>query len=75
MEEWRHNSTILNLDTRWRFVVKFHAPAALRLGKEPPVPLFRRLGGPRSSSGCYGEEKYVLPLPGIEPLYLGHLII
>jgi hypothetical protein len=45
-----------------------HAPAALTLGKEPPLyPLNRRLAGHRSRSGRCGEKKYLLPLPGIEP--------
>jgi hypothetical protein len=40
-----------------------HAPAVL-----PPTPIrYRRLGGPKSQSGCGGEEKKPsLLLPGIE---------
>jgi hypothetical protein len=44
-----------------------HASAALHPGKQPLVPLTRRLGGPRSRSGGSGEEKIVLPLPGFKP--------
>jgi hypothetical protein len=34
--------------------------------------LYRRLGGPQSQTGHYGEEKYLFPLLGIDPLFLGH---
>jgi hypothetical protein len=33
----------------------------------PQYPLSRRLGGPQSHSGRFGEEKYLLPLPGFDP--------
>jgi hypothetical protein len=46
---------------------QFHAPAALPPGKEPLVPIDRRLGGPQSRSGRCGEEKNSEPLPRIEP--------
>jgi hypothetical protein len=38
-----------------------HAPASLLQGKEPLVPLVRRLGGPQSRSGRGGEEKIPTP--------------
>jgi hypothetical protein len=41
---------------------QLHAPAAL-----PQGPLDRRLGGPQSGSGRFGEEKHLLPLTGIQP--------
>jgi hypothetical protein len=47
---------------------QFHAPAAFSSEKEPPIPLGRRLGGPQSRSGSCGEEKNLLPLPGLESL-------
>ena len=34
-------------------------------GKEPWYPLTRRLRGPQSWSGRFGEKKYLLPLSGI----------
>lgn len=43
-------------------------PAALMFGKEPLVP-FEYESGPESWSGCFGEEKNVLSLPGIEPQF------
>jgi hypothetical protein len=46
---------------------QLHAPTALTSGKEPLVPLDRRLGGPQSRSGRGGEEKNSQPLPEIEP--------
>jgi hypothetical protein len=45
---------------------QLHPPAALPPGKEPLVPLDRRLGGPQSRSTCDGEEKNSQPPPGIE---------
>jgi len=36
------------------------------LRKESRYPLNRRLGGPQSHSGRFGEEKYLLPLPGFD---------
>jgi hypothetical protein len=45
---------------------QLHAPAALHQGKEPLLPLDRRLGGPQSRSGHGGEEKNSQPLPGFE---------
>jgi hypothetical protein len=44
---------------------QLHDPAALPLGKEPLVPIDRRLGS-QSLSGRGGEEKKSQPLPGIE---------
>jgi hypothetical protein len=43
---------ILDLSTRWRWVVSF-----MPQGKSPQYPLDRRLGGPQSCSGRGGEEK------------------
>jgi hypothetical protein len=43
------------------------APAALPTGKEPLVPMDRRLIGPQSRSGRGGEEKNSQPPLGIEP--------
>jgi len=42
---------------------QIHDPAALPPGKEPLVPLDRRLGGPQRRSGRGGEEKNTQPLP------------
>jgi hypothetical protein len=42
-------------------------PGRLTPGKEPLVPLDRRLDGPHSRSGRGGEEKNSQPLPGHEP--------
>jgi hypothetical protein len=46
---------------------QLHAPAALLPGKEPLVPLDRRLGGSQGRYGHSGEEKNSKPLPGLEP--------
>jgi hypothetical protein len=50
---------------------QIHAPAALPPGKQLRYPLDRRLGGPQSQSGPYGEEKNRLLLQGIEPWLIG----
>jgi hypothetical protein len=34
---------------------QLHAPAALPPGKSPRYPFYRRLGGPQSRSGRYGD--------------------
>ena len=47
---------------------QLYALAALLLGKEPLVA-FEYESGPESWSGCFGEEKNVLSLPGIEPQF------
>jgi hypothetical protein len=60
---------ILNLDARWRWVVNY----TLRPLPPPPhgneirYPLNRRLGGPQSGSGRFGEHKNPLPLPVHKP--------
>jgi hypothetical protein len=41
---------------------QLHAPAALPPGKEPPVPIDKKLGGPQDV-----EEKNSQPPPGIKP--------
>jgi hypothetical protein len=46
---------------------EIHAPAALPLRRETPIPLDRRLGGTQSWFGSCGVEKNLSPLPGIEP--------
>jgi hypothetical protein len=39
---------------------QLHAPAALPPGKSPQYPFDRRLGGPQSRSGRYGEVTFFL---------------
>lgn len=41
-------------------------------GKSPHSPLNRRMGRSQSWSGHCAEEKNQLPLPGIQPWFLGH---
>jgi hypothetical protein len=48
---------ILDLGTRWRWVVSFTPRQLYSQGKSPWFPLDRRLGGPQSHSGREGEEK------------------
>jgi hypothetical protein len=67
MREWRHSSTILDLGTRWRWVVSFTPRPVYSRGNSPRYPLDRRLGRPQSWFGHCGVETNVLSLPGIEP--------
>jgi hypothetical protein len=48
---------ILNLGTRWRWMVSFTPWALYTRGKSPRYPLDRRFGGPQSLSERGGEEK------------------
>lgn len=45
-----------------------YALAAVLFGKEP-LAAIEYESGPDSWSGCFGEEKNVLSLPGIEPQF------
>jgi hypothetical protein len=47
-----------------------YSSVALPSGKEPQYSLNRRLGRPQRVSGLIGEEKQLVPLPGIEPWFL-----
>jgi hypothetical protein len=54
---WRYSSTILNLETRWRWVISFTSQPLFLRGKSLRYP-FDRLGGPqRGSERC--EEKKI----------------
>jgi hypothetical protein len=58
---WRRGGIaphILNLGTKWRWVVcQLHVPAALSPEKSPRYPLDRRLGGTQSQSEGSGKDK------------------
>jgi hypothetical protein len=58
---------ILDLGTRWGWVVSFMPWPLYHQGKSPWYPLDKRLGGPQSWSWHGGEEKNSQPLPGLEP--------
>jgi hypothetical protein len=58
---------ILNLGTRWRWMVSFTPRPLYPQGNSPWYPLDRRQGGPQSRPGHGGEEKNSQPPPGIEP--------
>jgi hypothetical protein len=49
--EWRYSSTILDLDSRWMWVVSFTLRPLYFRGKGPQCPLNSRLGGLCSRSG------------------------
>jgi hypothetical protein len=58
-------SFILNLGTSWRGGAA-SSPGCFIPGKRPFYTLSRRLGGHRMQSGCFGEQKNILPLPAYE---------
>jgi hypothetical protein len=58
---------VLDLGTRWRWVVSFTRRQFYPQRNNPPYHLDRRLGGPQSRSGRSGEEKKSQPPPRIEP--------
>jgi hypothetical protein len=58
---------ILDLGTKWRWVVSFTPRPLYSQEKSPWYPLDKKLDGPQSRSGSSGEEKNYQPLPGLEP--------
>jgi hypothetical protein len=58
-------STILDLGTTWSFQID--APAPLPWREDPMYPMDSRLDEPNSRSRRCGDEKNLVPLPGIEP--------
>jgi hypothetical protein len=57
MGEWRYSSTILDLGTRWRWVVRSR-PGRFTFRKEPRYPLDRSLGGSQSWFGrCWVQKR------------------
>jgi hypothetical protein len=67
MGEWRYSSTILDLSTRWWWVVSFTPRSLYRLRILPRFRLDKRLGGPQSRSGRYREESNLAPCPESNP--------
>jgi hypothetical protein len=57
---------ILDLGTRWRWVVSFTPRPLYSQGKSPWYTLDRRLGGPQSRSGHGGVKKHSQSLPGLK---------
>jgi hypothetical protein len=57
MGERRYSSSILVLGIRWRLVASFTPLPIYTRGKSPQYPFDRRLGGPQSRSGQYGENR------------------
>jgi hypothetical protein len=57
MVEWRYSSTILDLGTKWGYVVSFSPRPLYRGGKALWYVLSRRLGEPQSQSGRCGQKK------------------
>jgi hypothetical protein len=64
---------VVNLGTRWRWVVSFTPRPLYARGTSLRYLSGRRLGGPQSRSGRSVDEKNVLPLLEIEPIFLCRL--
>jgi hypothetical protein len=58
---------ILDLGTKWMWVVSFTPRPLYRQGKSPWYPLDKRMGGPQSRSGRGSEKKNSQLPPGMEP--------
>jgi hypothetical protein len=67
MMEWRYSSTILDLGTRWRWMVSFTPRLLYPQGKIPWYHLIVALGGLKGLSGHCGVEKNFLPLRESNP--------
>jgi hypothetical protein len=65
MGEWMYRSTFSWTRQYLEVSGQLHAPAALLPGKRPRYPFYKRLIGPQSRSGRYGEVK-IFTLPGLE---------
>jgi hypothetical protein len=65
-ERRRVSPLILNLDTRHRWVVNC-TPRPLCPQERTPFTMNRRLAGPQSRCGRFGNELNLMPLPGFEP--------
>jgi hypothetical protein len=61
MGEWRYSSTILDLGTGWRIVIRFTPRSLCPRGTSSRYPLEMRRGGLGTV-----EKKKLLSLPGIE---------
>jgi hypothetical protein len=57
---------ILDLGTRWRWVISFKSRLLYPQEKSPLYPLDKRLGGPQSRSGRGGEQKNSQLRPEVE---------
>jgi hypothetical protein len=58
---------VLNRGTRWSWMIGLSPRLLSTRRKEPLYPLNGRLYGLQSQSWLFGEEKYLLRLPGFEP--------
>jgi hypothetical protein len=56
MRKWRYSSIILNLGTRWRWLVSFMPLPLYPWGYNHQYPMDRKSGGPQSWSGCCGGK-------------------
>jgi hypothetical protein len=65
IEEWKHSSTILDIGTRWRRVVRIRPRLLYRGVRDNWYPFDRRLVRPQGLFGRCTEQKNLLPLPWI----------
>jgi hypothetical protein len=59
---WKYSCTVLDIGSRWAWVVSFTPQPLYSRGKKPQLPIVhRRMGGSQNRSGrVYAEEKYLL---------------
>lgn len=60
-------SLILNLRSRWKWVVRLTPRPLYLLGKNTLFRLSRRMSGPKSRCLCFGERKTFMSMLGSEP--------
>jgi hypothetical protein len=65
--EWSYSSIVLNLGSRWKWMISFTPLPNCSRGNSPWYPLDRWLGGTESQSGLYGGDKNLLPLRESNP--------
>jgi hypothetical protein len=65
-ENWRYSPTIIDLGTRWSWVVRFTFQSHYSRENHPRYPLDRGLGGFQSRSERCRREKNLMSLLGIE---------
>jgi hypothetical protein len=67
MWEWRYSSIILDLSTRWRFVINFMPWPLYLQEKKSLYPLDSRLDGSRNLFVYCRIDNRMLPLLGVKP--------
>lgn len=67
----KYSCYIRRFATRYGWVVSFTPQPLYLLGRSHQCPFNRRLVGPQSWRWCFGEQKNLFALKGMEPRFLG----